>query len=144
MTHVRPVDRRLAVGIQVTIRACATLAVVGIFAQGLSAGEILGGFPDAVGWHAAGAVVVQVLTAVTAAAAFAWWRLARGARWPVLMAAVVCVASVAQARFGAGVTLTVHVPLALLLMIGACLVAAWAWLDRGPVRPRSAGGAAGA
>jgi hypothetical protein len=136
MTHVRPVDRRVAVGIQATIRACATLVVIAVFAQGVSAGEILGGFPAAVGWHAAGAVAVQVLTAVTAIASFAWWRLARGPRWPVVMAAFVFVASVAQARFGAGVTLTVHVPLALLLMIGACLVAAWAWLDRGPVRPR--------
>lgn len=134
MTHVRPVDRRLAVGIRVTIRACATLAVVGIFAQGVSAGEILGGFPEAIGWHAAGAIAVQVLTAITALAAWTWWRAARGAVWPPVMASVEFVASVVQARFGAGVTLTVHVPLALLLMIGACLVAAWAWLDRGPVR----------
>jgi hypothetical protein len=136
MTHVRPVGRRLAVGIRVAIRTCATLVVAAVFAQGVSAGEILGGFPAAVGWHAAGAVAVQVLTAVTALAAFAWWWLARGPRWPVVLAAVVFVGSVAQAIFGAGVTLTVHVPLALLLMIGACLVAAWAWLDRGPVRPR--------
>ena len=133
MTDVRP---GTAAGIRVTIRACATLAVVGIFAQGVSAGEILGGFREAVGWHAVGAVVVQVLTGVTAAAAVTWWWATRGPRWPPVLATAVFVASIAQARFGAGVTLTVHVPLALLLMIGACLVAAWAWLDRGRARRR--------
>lgn len=134
MTDLRPVGQQTAARIRVTIRACATLAVVGIFAQGVSAGEILGGFPAGIGWHAAGAIVVQVLTGVTAAAAALWWWATRGPRWPPVMAAVVFVASIAQARFGVGVTLTVHVPLALLLMVGACLVAAWAWLDRGPVR----------
>lgn len=134
MTDVTPIGHRAATRIRVTIRACATLAVVGVFAQGVSAGEILGGFPAAIGWHAAGAVVVQVLTGLTAVVAVRWWWATRGPRWPPVMAAVVFVASIVQARFGAGVTLTVHVPLALLLMIGVCLVAAWAWLDRGPAR----------
>lgn len=51
-----------------------------------------------------------------------------------MLAAVVFAVSLLQAQIGSRATLWLHVPMALLLMVGTCLVLAWAMLRRGPAR----------
>jgi hypothetical protein len=57
-----------------------------------------------------------------------YWRSTRTSLWPAILAAVVFVASFVQAALGQGGTLYIHVPLALLLLLGSTWLLAWSWL----------------
>jgi len=112
------------------LRVLATLSVLCIVLQGVTAGALLSPGGGGLGLHAAGAIVLHVLTGLTVVAAFLLRRAAGGAWWPVVLAGVVFVLTFLQALAGDNGNLVVHVPLALLLLVGAVWVAAWSFARR--------------
>jgi hypothetical protein len=112
-----------------SLRISAALSVLTVVWQGATAGELLMRHPTALGYHSAGAIVLHVFTALTALAAFLLWRRSRAPLWPTVLAAVVFVATVCQAALGDGGILYLHVPLALLLMLGSAWLLTWSVLQ---------------
>jgi uncharacterized membrane protein len=109
------------------LRIVATLSVVFIVLQGLSAGGILSRVRVAESLHFGGAIVVHVFTGLTVVAAFLLVRHGQGPRWPTALAAVVFVVGFVQATVGEAGLLLVHVPLAMLLLAGAVVVMGWSF-----------------
>jgi hypothetical protein len=70
--------------------------------------------------------VLHVVSGLTMIAAVLVWR-GGAALWPAVVAALVFVLSFVQASLGDGATLYLHVPGALVLTIGAVLVAGWSF-----------------
>ena len=109
------------------LRVAATLSVLMIVLQGVSAGEILSRNRSAVALHFDGAIVVHVLTGLTALVAILVARRERGPWWPTALAVVVFVVGFVQAALGEAGILAVHVPLAMLLLVGAVTVMLWSF-----------------
>ena len=106
------------------LRVLSVLTVLSLAWQFVTAGQL---FPDGgpEELHAGGAVVLHVLSGLTALAAGLAWR--RGAPlWVAVVAGLVFVLSFVQAALGGYDTLWAHVPGALVLTIGAVAVATWA------------------
>jgi hypothetical protein len=110
------------------LRAFALLTTLNVLCQGASAGELLMKNHAAFPLHEAGAIVLHVLSALTAIAGFLYWRATRLGLGTTVIAAVVFVVSFIQAAVGHGRTLYIHVPLAMVLLVGAVWVMAWSWL----------------
>jgi hypothetical protein len=110
-----------------TLRVLATLTVLMIVLQGASAGLILSRSRSAVSLHFNGAIVVHVVTGLTALVAFLVARRERGPWWPTVLAVVVFVVGFAQAAIGEAGMLAVHIPLAMLLLVGAATVMVWSF-----------------
>ncbi|MEJ2869905.1 hypothetical protein WCD74_19205 [Actinomycetospora sp. OC33-EN08] len=120
-----------------TVRVFAVLTVVTLLWQFVTAGEFIGPAGDEA-WeapHAAGAIVLHVVSGLAMIAAFALWRLRGAALWPAVTALVVFALSFVQAYFGMGSTMWIHVPGASVLTIGAVVVAVWAFRP-GPAASR--------
>jgi hypothetical protein len=109
------------------LRVLATASVLFIVLQGVTAGEILSRSRMAESLHYYGAFVVHALTALTAVAAFFVMRQRGGPWWPTAVAAVIFVVGFVQAAVGESGILAVHVPLAMLLLVGAVLVMGWSF-----------------
>lgn len=109
------------------LRVAATAAVVVIVLQGVTAGEILSRSRIAVTLHFGGAFAVHICTGLTALAAFLLARRRQVSWWPTGIAVAVFVVSFAQAAFGDLGLLSVHVPLAMLLLVGSAVVMAWSY-----------------
>ena len=109
------------------LRITAVSATVEVLYQGLTAGQILVQNQSALELHGGGAIVLHVLTGLTAIAAGLYRRATRGPWWPAVLSAVVFVATFVEALYGHAPTLYVHVPLALLLVIGITSVAVWSF-----------------
>jgi hypothetical protein len=114
-----------------TLRITAALSALTVIWQGATAGELLMQHPAALGYHQAGAIVLHVFTALTAIAAFLLWRSSRAPLWPTVLAAVVFVATICQAALGDGGIMYLHVPLALILMLGSSWLLTWSVLTVG-------------
>jgi hypothetical protein len=112
-----------------TLRITAALSVLTVIWQGATAGELLAQHPVALQYHSAGAIVLHVFTALTAIAAFLLWRRSHTPLWPTVLAAVVFVATICQAALGDGGIMALHVPLALLLMLGSAWLLTWSVLQ---------------
>jgi hypothetical protein len=110
------------------VQAAAVLSVLALLWQFASAGRLLSG-SDALGVHKAGAYAVHVTTFLLVVATFLHAR-AGGARWPVVVSAVVFVATFVQAALGHAQNLSAHVPGALALTVGIVWVTAWAFSRR--------------
>ena len=109
-----------------TVRVLAVLTVVNLLWQFVTAGELFPrGGPEEL--HSAGAILLHVLSGLTAIAALAYWRLRGAPLWPGVLAAVVFVLTFVQAYFGDRSTLYIHVPGAMILTLGAVWVAAWSF-----------------
>jgi hypothetical protein len=130
-TEDRPATRSsdpVLLALQVT----AALTVLNLLWQFVSAGELIGRFGNEA-WeepHGVGAIVLHVVSGLAMLAAAALWRLRGAPLWPAVLAAVVFVLSFVQAYFGAGRTLWIHVPGAMILTIGAVWLAVWAFRPR--------------
>ncbi len=123
MTHSHAADVATATTTAAwALRVASTLAVVFIVVQGVTAGEILSRSRTALALHAGGAIVVHVLTGLTVIAAFLVMRQGSAPRWPLVLAVVVFIVGFIQAGLGDAGILAVHVPLAMLLLIGAVIV----------------------
>lgn len=107
------------------LRVLAALSVLVIVVQGASAGEILSRSGAAEALHAGGAVVVHVLTGLTAIAAFLVVRSTGGPWWPAVLAAALFVVTFLQAYLGSHGVMAVHVPLAMICLVGAVWVLVW-------------------
>ena len=118
------IDRPVALR---ALRVAATASVVVIVLQGVTAGEILSRSRIAVTLHFGGAFAVHICTGLTALAAFLLARRRRVSWWPTGVAVAVFVVSFAQAAFGKAGLLSVHVPLALLLLVGSVVVMVWSY-----------------
>jgi hypothetical protein len=109
-----------------TLQAGAVLTLVSLAFQYVTAGQLFPrGGPEEL--HAGGAIVLHVLSGLTALAAVMLWR--RGAvavRMPAL-AGLVFVLTFVQAATGGRDTLWIHVPGAMVVTVGAVWVAVWAF-----------------
>jgi glucose dehydrogenase len=124
------------------LRYLALLSTLNVIYQGATAGRVLMKSHEALALHEAGAVVIHVLTGLTMITAALLWRSSRGSLWPTALAAVVFVATFVQALTGHGTTLYIHVPLALLILLGSALLLSWSWF--GARRPVTSFGDPGA
>lgn len=114
-----------------TLRALqvfAVLTVVNLAYQFVTAGRL---FPGDDEIHAAGAIVLHVVSGATLVAAAAHWYRTRTALWPSVVAFLVFVYSFIQAATGDRMKLAVHIPGAMALVVGAVVVATWSF-GRGP------------
>lgn len=109
------------------LRVVATLSVLMFVLQGATAGEILSRSRSALALHFGGAIVVHVLTGLTVLVAFLLARRERGPWWPTALAAVVFVFGFVQAALGEAGLLAVHIPLAMVLLVGAVTVMVWSF-----------------
>ena len=118
-----------ASGVLRTVQVLAALSVLNLLYQFTTAGALVGpGGSEAVEeLHGTGAIVLHVLTGLTAIAAGLHGRATRGPLWPTVLAAVVFLASFAQAYTGGGQTLWIHVPGAMVLTVGSVWVLAWSF-----------------
>ena len=108
------------------LRATALLSVLGLAWQFLTAGQLFGDDgPETL--HAAGAIVLHVLSGLAAVCAVLLWRRGGAPAWLPGLAAVVFVLTFVQAAVGGYDTLWVHVPGAMVLTVGAVWVLAWAF-----------------
>jgi hypothetical protein len=134
-TH-RPVPALKAGGALLALRIFATLSTLNVLCQGITAGEVLMKNHGWLAFHEMGAVLVHVLTGLTAIAAVWHWRATRGSVWPTIVAVVLFIATFVQAEFGHGRTLYIHVPLALFILLAAACLVTWSFFT-----PRAAGNA---
>ncbi len=96
----------------------AALVVLNVFFQFVTAGQLFpSGGPDEA--HAAGAIVLHVLSGLTAIAAVLLWRQGVVTLGAAVLAVVVFAYSFVQAAIGGYRSLYVHVPGAMLLTAGA-------------------------
>lgn len=109
------------------LRTSATVTVLVLAYQFVTAGQILSHNRSAGEFHGGGAIVLHVVAGVTTLAAAAHWRLRGAPAWPAVLAALVFVLSFAQAYFGEHRALWLHVPGALMLTVGAVAVTAWSF-----------------
>ena len=108
------------------LQVFAALAVLNLVFQFITAGELFPrGGPEE--WHSWGAIVLHVLTGLTAIAAGLHWRATRGPVWPTVLAVVVFVLTFVQAYDGDRDTLWIHIPGAVVLTIGSVWVLAWSF-----------------
>jgi hypothetical protein len=129
MTRTDPastVSRNATTGIR-AVQAAAVLSVLALVWQFVTAGRILSG-SKAVELHGGGAIAVHVATFMLVAATL-WQARGGGARWPVVVSALVFVATFVQAALGDAGNMSAHVPGALVVTAGTIWVTAWAFRD---------------
>ncbi|SDX60282.1 hypothetical protein SAMN05661080_00536 [Modestobacter sp. DSM 44400] len=115
--------------LQRALRMSAVLTVVSLAFQFVTAGQLFPqGGPEEL--HAGGAIVLHVLSGLTAIAAVLLWRRSAAPPWAAVLAVVVFVLTFVQAATGGRDTLWVHVPGAMVLTVGAAWVMVWS-LGRG-------------
>jgi hypothetical protein len=112
-------------GVLRALQVAAALTVLCILVQGVTAGQLLSRNEAALSLHGDGAIVMHVLSAVATLAAFLHWRATRGPLWPTMLSAVVFVASFVQGYVGEAGVMSVHVPLAMLVLVCAVAVLVW-------------------
>jgi hypothetical protein len=129
MTHSRAAETvaSTASTAKRALQVLATLSVLMIVLQGASAGLLLSRNRSAEALHFNGAIVVHVLTGLTALVAFLVARREGGPWWPTALAVVVFVVGFIQAAIGEAGILAVHVPLAMLLLVAAVVVTMWSF-----------------
>ncbi|MEJ2863152.1 hypothetical protein [Actinomycetospora flava] len=132
MSHTATGRAGAAPAVLTALRVTATLTVLALLWQFLTAGGFVEqrGGEAAEGLHATGAIVLHVVAGLTVVAAAVLWR-AGAALWPTVLAAVVFVLTFVQAYVGSHGPLSVHIPGAMVLTIGAVVVAAWSFAPTG-------------
>ncbi|MEJ2888559.1 hypothetical protein [Actinomycetospora aeridis] len=128
MSHTATARPAAAPALVTTLRVTAVLTVLVLLFQFLTAGGFVGqpGGEGAEELHATGAIVLHVVSGLTMIAAALLWR-AGAALWPTVVAAVVFVLTFVQAYVGSHGPLLVHIPGAMVLTVGAVLVAVWSF-----------------
>jgi len=121
--HITGQQTRTLVAFQVL----AVFSVLSLAFQFVTAGELVAHRGASTDVHGAGAIILHVITGLTAIAAGLHWRARRTHRWPMAVAALVFVFSFIQAAIGDLGVMWAHVPGALVLTVGAVWVAAWSF-----------------
>jgi hypothetical protein len=126
MTRTEPAPTAIrSAGTVRAVQAAAVLSVLGLLWQFATAGRYLSR-STGIDLHAAGAIALHVTTFLLVGATLLHAR-ADGARWPVVVAAVVFVATFVQAALGGAGNVSAHVPGALALTVGTVWITAWAF-----------------
>ncbi|GAA4549947.1 hypothetical protein [Pseudonocardia xishanensis] len=125
MTTAAATSRTAPAGLVATVRVTSVLAALIVVAQGVTAGEIIVRNRAAEMLHTLGAYGVHVFTGLTMIVAVLLVRRTGGRQWPAVLAAAVFVLSFLQAALGHLGLMAVHVPLAMLLLVGSVGVALW-------------------
>ncbi len=116
-----------------TLRAVqvgATLTVLAELFQFITAGQLFPkGGPEAL--HSGGAIVLHVVSGIAVVALFLRRRASGGRSWPLVLAAVVFVATFVQAATGGRDHLAVHVPGAMILTAGSVWLMVWTFTAAG-------------
>ena len=111
-------DQRLVQG----LRVGAVLTLISLAFQYVTAGQLFPqGGPEEL--HAGGAIVLHLLSGLTAVAAVLLWRRGNAPVAMPVLAAVVCVLTFVQAATGGRDTLWIHVPGAMIVTAGAVWLA---------------------
>jgi uncharacterized membrane protein len=110
-----------------TLQVLAALTVLELLVQYLSAGQMLGPLHSRTAReiHESGAIVLHVVSGLTAVAAILLWRTRRTSVWPAVLSVAVFVLSFLQAYLGDDETLYLHIPGALVLTVGSVWVLVW-------------------
>ena len=119
------------------LRIATVLTVFMVVWQGATAGELISGEPAALRYHQAGAIVLHVVAAAAAVAAFLLRRRSGGPLWPSVLGVVIFVCTLVQAAVGDAGVMALHVPMALVLMLGSAVLLAWSFLPAPGSRVRS-------
>ena len=106
------------------LQIAAVLSVLMVVWQGATAGKLISSHPAALLYHQAGAIVLHVFTAAAAIAAFLLRRRSGGPLWPSVLAVVIFVCTLIQAAVGDAGVMSLHVPMALVLMLGSVVLLA--------------------
>jgi hypothetical protein len=129
IVETRPSDTLLR-----TLQAGAVLTVLSVAFQYVTAGQLFPrGGPEEL--HAGGAIVLHLLSGLTAVAAVLLWRRGNVPVAMPVLAAVVCVLTFVQAATGGRDTLWIHVPGAMIVTVGAVWLAVRAF-SRSPMAAR--------
>ncbi|MER7503057.1 hypothetical protein AB0L05_08070 [Nonomuraea pusilla] len=112
-------------GYATAFKVAVALGTLSVLAQGVTAGQVLGG--GAAATHAVGATAVHVLGLAQLVAAVLLWRPGREGGWPALVSLVVLLLGMVQSALGGTGVLTVHVPLAMVLCALNVWLLVWAW-----------------
>ena len=114
-----PATRRRASGLGRAFQILAGLAVINVLVQFITAGQLFpNGGPEEV--HAAGAIVLHVVSGLAAVTAVLLWRQQQLGVRAMVLAVVVFGYTFLQAYWGGYSTLWIHVPGAMLLTV--CVV----------------------
>lgn len=112
---------RATSGLVRAFQVFAALAVVNVLVQFITAGQLFpNGGPDEI--HAAGAIVLHVLSGLAAIAAVLLWRQGRVSLATAALAAIVFAYTFLQAYWGGYDSLWIHIPGAMLLTVGVVWV----------------------
>jgi hypothetical protein len=108
------------------LRVTSVLAVLSVAFQFVTAGQLFPrGGPEEV--HAGGAIVLHVLTGLSAIAAVLLWRRGGPPARTAVLAVVVFVLTFVQAATGGRDTLWIHVPGAMVVTVGTVWLAVWSF-----------------
>ena len=138
--HPAPPERAASPGPRITLwllRAVVTLFLLAVLAQPVLAGLYLSGEFDALAVHGAIAGVVILLAMVLIGTALLFCTAGRGRFWPLPVAVATFLAAGLQTGFGYARQLGLHVPLGVVIVTVAVLLAAAVWRPamRRPRRP---------
>ncbi|MGH3705207.1 MAG: hypothetical protein ACRDT9_11305 [Agromyces sp.] len=112
------------------LRISLTVTAILMFGQAVLAGLFMGGQPSAFALHREMATVAGIALIVSIVAAILARRLGRAPRWPI-WATVVLLGLMSLLAFAGFRSLTaLHVPLAVIVILLAASLAAWAWRYR--------------
>ncbi|QXG77618.1 hypothetical protein KUM42_09040 [Modestobacter sp. L9-4] len=113
-------------GLRRALQVAAMLTLLSVGFQYVTAGQLFPrGGPEEL--HAGGAIVLHVLSGLTAVAAVLLWRRGGCSVRMAVLAGVVFVLTFVQAATGGRDTLWVHVPGAMVVTVGAVWVAVWSF-----------------
>jgi hypothetical protein len=113
-------------------RVWSTTGAVLVFNQAVYAGQFLGGTYGALLTHRENATVAGIVLGAGALPGLLLWRAGRGPWWPALGCVALLALVALQINLGFARLLTVHVPLGVAIVLGAALLAGWAWRTPGP------------
>jgi hypothetical protein len=107
-----------------------TVTALLMFGQAVLAGLFMGGQPSAFGWHREMATVAGIAVMVSIVAAILARRLGRAPRWPIWATTGLLALMSLLAFAGFRSLPALHVPLAVITILLATGLAAWAWRYR--------------
>ena len=113
-------------GLRRALQGAAVLTLLSLAFQYVTAGQLFPrGGPEEL--HAGGAIVLHVLSGLTAIAAVLLWRRGGSSARMAALAGGVFVLTFVQAATGGRDTLWIHVPGAMVVTVGAVWVAVWSF-----------------
>jgi hypothetical protein len=110
-----------------TLRLAVTVHLLAVLTQPVLAGRYLTGDVDAMQTHGIIGSMLALVAMIVIAAALAYVVAVRGRLWVLPVAVLLFLADGFQIGSGYGRELHLHVPLGVAIVVGAVLLAAWAW-----------------